>query len=171
MVLREERKGIDKKFHELCTKVVEDEGLSLYDMDYLPGSNCLRIYINTKDTDTALIEDCARVDKALNPYIEESDWMPEILNLEVSSPGLFRQLTCVEHFKASCEKDINIQLKSALLEYTEEAEKLHKKQKSAKKVIGNLKEVNDEGIVLDIDGITIAFPFTEIKKANLETKF
>jgi ribosome maturation factor RimP len=169
MVLRQDRTGIDKKFFELCTKVVTDEGLYLYDMDYLPGSFCLRLFILQDGTDTALIEDCAKVDKALSPYIEESDWMPEILNLEVSSPGLFRQLTCVEHFKSVCGKHVNLNLKSNLSEYVAPGVEIQKKQNKAKNLIFELTEVKDKGLEVEIYNNKLFLAYEEIKKANLET--
>lgn len=171
MVLREERTGIEKKFFELCTKVVTDEGFDLYDMDYLPGSHCLRLYINQKGTDTALIEDCAKVDRALTPYIDESDWMPEILNLEVSSPGLFRQLTSVLHFQMVEGKDVNLHLKKGFGDYAPENIELAKKVKTSKKIIVALKKATEDKIEIEYEGTVLDIPFTEIKKANLETKF
>jgi ribosome maturation factor RimP len=170
MILRQERTGIDKKFFELCTKVVADEGLTVYDMDYLPGSQCLRLFIVQGETDTALIEDCIKIDRALSPYIDESDWMPEVLNLEVSSPGLFRQLTSIEHFKSVCGKEISLNLKSNIAEYTEDKEKIQKKQNKAKNVVCLLSDVKEDSLEIEIFGIKISLPFTEIKKANLETK-
>ncbi|MBT7608163.1 MAG: hypothetical protein HN576_00300 [Bacteriovoracaceae bacterium] len=170
MVLRQERTGIDKKFYELCSKVVSDEGLTIYDMDYLPGSHCLRLYITQGETDTAVIEDCAKIDKALSPFIDESEWMPEILNLEVSSPGLFRQLTTVEHFELVCGKDISLNLKQNIAEYIKGREKVNKKQNKAKNVICKLLAVKEESLEVVAFGLKISLLFTEIKKANLETK-
>ena len=62
MVLKEERQGLEKKFFELSVKVVAEQGLQIYDMDYFPGSGEWRIFIFNEGTDTAVIEDCVRVD-------------------------------------------------------------------------------------------------------------
>ncbi len=170
MVLREERKGIDKKFYELCEKVVKEEGLDLYDMDYISGSHCLRLFIKAHKTETAQIEECIKVDRALTEHIDESDWMPEVLNLEVSSPGLFRQITSIEHFKLTCGKDILLVLKSGLSHYSDESSSLQKKHEKAKKVIGRLHGADEDGIDIEIFNKRFSLPYSEIKKANLETK-
>lgn len=165
MVLREERSGMDKKFFELCQKVVSAEGLEIYDLDYLPGSHELRLYIQNPETGTAVIEDCIKIDKAMTPFIEEEEWMPSELTLEVSSPGVYRNLTSLEHFKTVEGQNVQLTLKKKL---DDDLEGLPKKLKGQKKIIGTLIEVLEEGIALEIEDLRIDLKYDEIKKANLE---
>lgn len=166
MVLREERSGMDKKFFELCSKIVTAEGLEIYDMDYLPGSHELRLYIVDPKTGTAVIEDCIKVDKAMTPFIEEEEWMPSELTLEVSSPGVYRSLTTLEHFKSVEGENVQLTLKKKLNE--KELEGLPKKLKGQKVFVGHLAASTAEGLEIEIEDCKLSFKYDEIKKANLE---
>lgn len=166
MVLRSKRTGIEKKFYDLCLDVVTKAGLELYDMDYIAGSSTLRLFIQNPETGTAVIEECALVDRSLSPYIDEAEWMPETLTLEVSSPGLFRPLTDLEHFKSATGESIQLTLKKKL-----NSEELPKKMNNSKKFLGVLKQVHDDGVDLELDKeLTLTFMFEDIAKANLETQ-
>lgn len=163
MVLRGERTGMEKRFFELCERVIPEQGLELYDLDYLPGSGELRVFIRNPQTQTAQLEDCMRVDRALSPSLEE-DWTPEKLTLEVSSPGLFRPLRTVAHFQETVGEMVSLQLAQKL-----EDEGLSKATKSTKKIVALLKEVAPEGIKIELEGQVVSLAFDQIKKANLET--
>lgn len=166
MVLRSKRTGMEKKFYDLCHDVVTQAGFELYDMDYIQGSSTLRLFIQNPETGTADIEECAVVDRALGPYIDEADWMPETLTLEVSSPGLFRSLTDLNHFKSAAGEFVQLTLKKKL-----NSDELPKKMKGSKKFIGVLKQVHDDGVDLELDKeLTLTFMFEDIAKANLETQ-
>ena len=170
MVLREERQGLEKRFFDLSVKVVAEEGLQLYDMDYFPGNGEWRIFIYNEGTDTAVIEDCVRVDKALTPYVEESDWMPENLTLQVSSPGIDRSLRTRVHFERVLGKSIKIVLiKRLAFEFFPD---LPKSLKGEKKVVAKLVSLNDDGLILNYrDEFTFSLGFSDIKKANQEPEF
>ena len=166
MVLRAKRSGIEKKFYDLCVDVVVGVGLELYDLDYIPGSSTLRVFIQNPQTGTADIEECAQVDRALGPFIEEAEWMPETLTLEVSSPGLFRTLTNEEHFRLVTGETVQLTLKKKL-----NADELPKKIQGTKKIVGVLKEVHEDRIDLELkNNISLTFMFEDIAKANLETQ-
>lgn len=166
MNLNKERTGIEQKFFELCLKVVQEEGLSLYDMEYISGSSTLRVYIYNQDTNTAILDECARVDRAFTPYAEALDWLPEKLMLEVSSPGIYRNLNTTEHF----EKAVGEKVRFSLLKKLDPAEfsELPKSLKGNRKFIAILKELKDESVLLDADGFELTLAFEDIKKANLE---
>ncbi len=152
-----ERKGIEKKFYELSIKIVENQGYKLYDLDYLTGNSELRLYIYNPETNTALIEDCVKVDKAFDPHLEE-DWVPESLTLQVSSPGLFRSLKCLEHFKMAKGENVKMILSQSVEGLKD------------KKLMGKVIEIVDEKVKVEIDGNHYLIPISHVKKANLETE-
>ena len=167
MVLKEERQGVEKKFFELSEKVVVAEGLKLYDMDYFPGNGEWRIFIYNEGTDTAVIEDCVRVDKALTPYVEELDWMPENLVLQVSSPGIDRALRTKVHFERVVGKNVKLALVKRLDSVLFPG--LPKSLKGEKKVVAKLLSLNDDGLTLSYrEGFSFFLSFADIKKANQE---
>lgn len=163
MIVDAPRQGIEQKFVELASEVVKKQGLELYDLDYFPGQGLLRLFIYDEKTDTAQLDDCVKVDHALTPFIEELDWMPEELTLEVSSPGVYRHLRSTHHFFMVKGKDITVVLNSKMKPEDQRFQVL----KGQKKISGKLVSVSDMNIELEINGENIEFDFNELKKANL----
>jgi len=167
MVLKTARTGIEKKFFDLCSKIAKNENLEVYDLDYIPGSRSLRVTIINRETNTACLEECVRVDKALTPYFETEDWLPETILLEVSSPGLFRQLNTIEHFRSVEGETITLNLAKKLSH--EQVVGIPKSLLNNKKIMGILEETKEHGIALNIAKFSCFIAFENIKKANLES--
>lgn len=167
MVLRGPRSGLEQKFFELASKILHDLNLELYDLEWHAQSGALTLFIMDPKTKTALIDDCVRVDRAFDPYMESETWIPENFTLEVSSPGLFRNLSTVEHFKGSVGQDITLGLLKKIDEtiYPDFPKALRNNLKIKVKLV----EAKDESIVVDAKGVQVEVPYTQIKKANLET--
>lgn len=119
-----------------------------------------------ESTKSALIEDCIKVDNALTPYFETETWMPLEITLEVSSPGIFRQLKTLEHFTQVKSHPISIVLNKNLAEMG--IKEFPKSIISQKKLMGKLKEIESDKILLEIESFNIPIIFTNIKRANLE---
>ena len=134
-------------------------------MDYITGSSTLRVFIMDPSTKSAVIEDCVKVDRAMTPFFEE-EWIPEDIVLEVSSPGVYRALKTLEHFKISQGEIVLLQLEKLLDK--DDFEQLPKALHKAKKVRGKLIEVNENNIKIDIEGFELAFEYNQIKKATLD---
>lgn len=169
MVLRETRKGMELKFYDIALKILNDLGLEMYDLEWSEGASQLSLFIMDPKTKTAVIEDCVKVDRAFTPFIESETWMPENLTLEVSSPGLFRFLTSVEHFKGVVGQEVTLGLAFKINEviYPDFPKVLRNNLKIKVKLL----DVKDDSIVFDARGVQVEIPFTQIKKANLETDF
>ncbi|RLA64956.1 MAG: hypothetical protein DRQ88_09665 [Epsilonproteobacteria bacterium] len=165
MEIKEEKTGIELKFYDLCQKVVEEQNLKLYDMEYLLGSGELRVFIIDEKTGSAVIDDCVRVDRAFDPYLEE-DWVPQTLTLQVSSPGVFRKLKTREHFVSAIGEKVKLQFSKQLGDLVPEAPK---EIAGDKKVICLLEDVIEDKLSLKYKEFVFGVPFGEIKKANLET--
>ena len=83
---------------KLLTPVVEAQGVSLYDLEFLKegDSRILRLYID-KDAGVDL-DDCERVSRAAEAVLDEHDPIQTAYYLEVSSPGVERKLSKPQHF-------------------------------------------------------------------------
>lgn len=120
-------------------RVVEDEGLVLFDLD-TPGSQSggvVRVYVarppssasprsevlDTEDADESApaaedrnrvsFEDCVRISKKLLDLDEASGIIPEGCLLEVSSPGVNRRLRRPEHFEGAVGERVKVKFRSA----------------------------------------------------------
>ena len=90
---------VTEKVETLARPVVEDEGCELWSVEYVreAGSWYLRVFID-KDGGVG-IDDCVEMSRALNAPLDEADLIEQAYCLEVSSPGVERQLLRDEHFQ------------------------------------------------------------------------
>lgn len=157
---------VEQKYTDLSLKVVAECGLELYDLEFVPSSSILRVFIRDPQTNSAEIDDCVKVDRAFSPYCEELEWIPDNFVLEVSSPGVYRGLKKIEHFEAAKGSIISCSILGKLTET--QIGNLSKKASKGNKLRGTLKEVTQENIEMDIDGNILSLSFEQIKKANLD---
>ncbi|HXH74467.1 MAG TPA: hypothetical protein VNJ08_05855 [Bacteriovoracaceae bacterium] len=160
------RSGLEKKFFLLCEPVVQEAGYRLYDMEYVSGQKLLRLYIQNPSTGSALIEDCIKVDHALTAPFETEEWIPAEVTLEVSSPGVYRHLANLEHFKMSIGEMIAVVIIGLLSD--EQTEGAPKGLKGEKKFRGRLQEVGEENFVIEFKGFLLKLTYKQVKKVNLD---
>jgi ribosome maturation factor RimP len=163
----QERSAIEQKFFDLSLKIVTELSLVLYDMEWIPGSGDLRLFIMDPLTKTATLEDCIRVDRATTPYFESETWMPENVTLEVSSPGLFRELRNLAHFETVIGEDVSLTLAKSISE--EQSQDFPKSMRNNLKLKTKLLSISEDKIKVEVKDIVLEIPFEQIKRANLET--
>jgi ribosome maturation factor RimP len=166
MDIDRERTGLEKKFLHMCEPVVQEAGYRLYDLEYVVGQKLLRLYIEDPRTGSALIEDCVKVDKALSPAFETETWIPEDVVLEVSSPGVYRHLSSLEHFKTSIGEIIAAVIMGQLTD--EQTSGAPKGIKGEKKFRGKLLEANSDDFVMEVNHFPLRITYKQLKKANLD---
>ena len=95
---------------ELCQPIVEDLGLSLWDVRYVKeGADWfLRVYIDKPEG--VDITDCEKVSRAINDPLDELDPIENAYCLEVCSPGIERELVRDEHFEQFIGADIMVKM-------------------------------------------------------------
>jgi ribosome maturation factor RimP len=92
--------GIADTVLELAAPYAEKLGLTVWDVRYVKegGGRFLRIFIDRPGG--VGIEDCEKMSRAVSGPLDQLDPIPESYCLEVSSPGVNRELTRAEHFQA-----------------------------------------------------------------------
>lgn len=160
------RSGVEGKFFDLCTMVAKNLGYELYDLEYIIGSKLLRVYIMNPQTKTALIDDCVKMDDALTPYFESETWMPQEITLEVSSPGIYRNIRTLDHFQKALGNKVAFVLNKSLS--GEEYSELPRSITTQKKLIAKLVEVKDSALAVEIETFKFNIKLDDIKKANIE---
>lgn len=166
MDINSERTGLEKKFFLMCEPVVIEAGYRLYDMEYVTNQKLLRLYIQDPRTGSALIEDCVKVDKALDAPFETETWIPEDVVLEVSSPGVYRHLSTLEHFKMTIGEMIAVVIMGQLSD--EQTKDAPKGIKGEKKFRGKLVEANADDFTVEIKGFPLKVTYKQTKKVNLD---
>ncbi len=133
---------------ETLEKLVENCGVSLYDTEVVTenGRKIYRVYITSKEGIT--LDKCEEVTKVISPILDTEPPIEGSYFLEVSSPGVERQLKKIEHFKASVGELVKVE--------TEEG-----KEK------GKLIKADEDKIYLrDKKGEVKEISFDDIKKAR-----
>lgn len=90
----------------ICRRLAQPEaqalGLTLWDVRFVKeGASWYLRYVIDKDGGADL-NDCVALSRRLNPLLDEADPIPQSYSLEVSTPGVERELTRPAHF-AWCE--------------------------------------------------------------------
>ncbi len=102
--------NIAEKVSELVRPAVEEAGCFLWDVFY--GKEGRRQILRiTIDRDGGVdIDDCERVTRAVDPILDEADPIPVSYCLEVSSPGIERELRLPFHFQREIGHTVDVRL-------------------------------------------------------------
>ncbi|MBR2289553.1 MAG: ribosome maturation factor RimP [Clostridia bacterium] len=101
---------IEEQVEALLEPVISGLGYDLYDVTYSKEGKdyYLRIFIDKEEG--IGIEDCEKVNEAIDSLLDEKDLIAESYFLEVSSPGLERLLRKEKHFLENIGKEIAVKL-------------------------------------------------------------
>ena len=127
--------SLEKKVEDLVKPIIENLGYKVYDVIYQKEGkdNYLKIFI---DSDKGIdLNDCEKVNDSVNDTLDEKDYIKAQYYLEISSPGLERNLRRDEQFLDNINKKIEVHLYNSI--------------NNNKTVIGILKEYNEDNIVID----------------------
>ena len=104
------KKSTVEKVEQIVFPIAKDLDLDIWDIRYLKegASWFLRIFI---DKDGGVdIDDCERMSRAIDQPLDDADIIKEQYFLEVSSPGLFRELVKPEHFERFKGESVTVRL-------------------------------------------------------------
>ncbi|MBQ8075810.1 MAG: ribosome maturation factor RimP [Oscillospiraceae bacterium] len=92
----------------LAQPVVEEEGCSLWDVEYVKeaGSYYLRVYIDKPGG--VSINDCEAISRRLDKLLDEADPIPDSYIFEVGSAGAERELKRPSDFEAFLGSEIEV---------------------------------------------------------------
>ena len=144
--------NIETKTKSLVSKIIQDLGYDLYDVEYLNEGKeyHLCIYID-KDGEIS-INDCEKVNDAINQVLDDADIIKEQYFLEISSTGLEKKLRTKEHFIKQIGNKIEVKLFSKI-----DNENVYN---------GILKEYNDDYLILQLEDKEIKIEKNMISSAK-----
>ena len=105
--------NITGEVEKLIKSTVEECGVSLWDVEFVKeGSEWyLRYTIDKINKDEGVyIEDCEAFHRAIDPLLDEYDFIESAYRLEVSSPGVEREIRTEEHIEAYIGEKVNFKL-------------------------------------------------------------
>ena len=103
-------KGIADIVRELAEPIAEELGIWVWDVEFVKegARRVLRITVDSENGIT--IEDCEKMHRAIDPVLDEADPIAEQYYLEVSSPGIERELKNDIHIEACEGWDVEVKL-------------------------------------------------------------
>ena len=146
-------KNIASAVRELITPMAEQMNYWLWDVEFVKegADKYLRITIDNEEGIT--IEDCEKFHRAIDPLLDEADPISEAYILEVSSPGIERELKTPEHIDACEGWDVEV--------------KLYAPKNGSKSFRGVLCGYDGDGnIVIEVGDKKVAFVPEEIAKIS-----
>ena len=112
--MAEKKKGnIATRISELVKEAVEECGCTLWDVEFVKEGPDHNLIIYIDKSDGISLTDCEMVNDAVEPIIDSEDPIDGSYYLEISSPGLERELKNPEHVKAFVGTEVNVKLFTA----------------------------------------------------------
>ena len=102
------REEYEERAEAMLAPVMEENHFELVDVEYVKegGNWYLRAYVDKEGGIT--LNDCEKVNRIWSDIMDEDDFIPDAYILEVSSPGLGRQLKKEKDFTRSVGKDVDV---------------------------------------------------------------
>lgn len=147
--------SIEQRVQAIARKAAADNGVEFVHLEFAgtKRNQVIRVFVDKPGGVT--IEDCSNVSRHVEDVMDADDFIPGPYVLEVSSPGLDRELYSVADFEKFAGKLAKVRMKP---DYD-----------GAKSYNGRILEVNGDEIVFDDRSSgEISFPYSSVAKANLK---
>ena len=150
-----ESRSIESKIREIALKATKDNGVEFVHLEIAgtKRNQVVRIFADKEGGIT--IDDCSNVSRSVEAAMDADDFMPGAYVLEVSSPGLDRELYSLADFEKFAGKAAKVKMKPDF--------------DGPRSLNGKIVSVADGHIVFeDRTNGEIAFPYDSVSKANLK---
>ena len=147
------KKTIRETVREAIEPTVVELGYRIWDVTYAKVGADYHLEI-TIDSDAGIgIEDCERVHRTIDPILDEVDPIEGFYYLDVSSPGLERELRTEEHYRLSLGAAVEAKLFAA--------------KDGAKSIVGKLSSYEDGKFVIATELGDVTLEKSEISKLTI----
>ena len=149
----EKKNHTEKTVADFITPLLKETAYEIYDVEFVKEGPeyYLRIFIDKEGG--VDLDDCEKVTELINDPLDELDPIVDPYFLEVSSPGVERQLKTKAQFEKAIGEKVRV--------------KTFAKVAGKKEAVGVLTALLDDAITLNVDGKSIDLPFDMIAKANI----
>ena len=152
--------NIAARVTEILRPTVEGLGFSIWDVEYVKEGAAWHLRITIDHPDGVDINGCETVHRAVDPVLDEYDPIEDAYYLEVSSPGLEREIRTPEHYTACLGETVEVKFFTAI--------------DGRKGLVGELKAYSPETeqvTVVLAGGEEIAVARKQISKCNIYFDF
>ncbi len=140
------------RIEEIVQPVLRDHGLELVDIEWRPRRprGVLRVFVDRPGG--VRIADCEQVSREVGDLLDVADLIGDPYDLEVSSPGLDRELRTEREYRWALGKRVRC--------WTVEGREIR----------GRLAEVAEGRLVLERDGERIEVPRADVTRTRLDAE-
>ncbi len=147
-------------------EIVRAEGLELFDIEIPSGpTGPLRVYISRarasgeEATGGVKLDDCAAISRKIIDLPNIEELLPGDHGIEVSSPGVNRKLSRVEHFRGAVGERVKLKFREA--------------SGTNKTVCGKLTAASDSSLALEEEDsqTTLTIPISDVRQARVDFLF
>ncbi len=148
-------KNIVSEVSGALTPVINDLGYEVWDIEYVKEGADYFLRFTIDNDEGINIDDCEKVHRAIDPLLDELDPIEDAYNLQVSSPGLERDVKYPWHYEVLIGEKLEVRLFAPLEAYP------------GKKVFtGTLESFGDDKITLKDGENLYIIPFDAVSKAK-----
>lgn len=143
----------EQKLTDMLRPAVEETGKELLGVEFISAGNnsVLRLFIDHENGIN--VDDCAEVSRQVGAILDVEDPISSEYNLEVSSPGVDKPLFEMAHFKTVIGEIVNVKLSMPL--------------NGRRKFKGTLVAIENDTLIVNVDGNDYELAFSNVDKANL----
>lgn len=144
---------LEHRLSDMFAPAVEALGFELVGLEFVRAGkhSTLRVYIDHPDGIS--VDHCADVSHQISAILDVEDPITTEYFLEVSSPGADRQLFKPQHYLDFVGEKVAI--------------KLNTPQLGRRNFTGELKALEDDVVVVEVDGVEHRLMLSNIEKANV----
>ncbi len=145
--------GVAQRVWEIAEPLADEIGIWIWDVEFVK-EGARRVLRITVDSEEGIgIEDCEKLHRAIDPLLDEADLIEEQYYLEVSSPGIERELKNDIHIEACEGWDVEV--------------KLYAPKDGSKLYRGELLPLTENGdIAIKVGESTVVFERSTVAKIN-----
>ena len=132
--MKKSSKGVALAVAKIAEPLAEELGYFLWDVEYVKEGADMYLRITIDSEEGINIEDCEKMHRAIDPLLDEADPIEEAYHLEVSSPGIERELKNDMQINACEGWSVEVRLYAPI--------------DGAKSYLGDLKGLDEDGNVV-----------------------
>ena len=145
---------IKDNLFQTLNEIVEKKDMNVVNISIGGLAKTPNIQIIIDSTQGVTLDDCTFVSKVTSDVIKVNGYFDDDYNLEVSSPGVNRQLFTIEDFFLYKNSIFKIKLKKAV--------------NNQKNFLGKINSIEGQNIIIFADEQEVEIEFKNIKKANIK---
>ena len=148
---------LEQNLQEMLQGAVEDLSCELWGIECQRAGRFMTVRLFIDKEGGVTVDDCADVSRQVSAILDVEDPIADKYNLEVSSLGLDRPLFTLPQFERYIGQDIAVHLRIPVME--------------RRKWQGKLDRIENDMVILIVDGQEQVLVFGNIQKANVVAKF